>query len=178
MGISITGSKGAASEPLWRPSPQRVAECQLTAFRAEANRRHGLKLEDFRALHAWSVAHSADFWELVWDFCGIVGEKGERALLPRCQAQFCREPALQARPGRRADLSRRDQSQFKDLVGGIGRAGFTPATGAACTRRWTRRSRGSDDAEPAGDGRAHARRHLARRNLFVLLARFRRDRRP
>ena len=81
MVISITRAEGAASEPLWRPSPQRVAECQLTAFRAEANRRHGLKLEDFRALHAWSVTHSADFWELVWDFCGIVGEKGECTLI-------------------------------------------------------------------------------------------------
>jgi acetoacetyl-CoA synthetase len=58
-----------------------VANSQVTAFRAEANRRHGLKLEGFRELHAWSVAHSVDFWELVWDFCGIVGEKGERTLI-------------------------------------------------------------------------------------------------
>jgi acetoacetyl-CoA synthetase len=51
------------------------------AFMAEANRRHGLKLDDYGALHAWSVSQIADFWDLVWDFCGIVGEKGERRLI-------------------------------------------------------------------------------------------------
>jgi acetoacetyl-CoA synthetase len=66
---------------LWRPSPQRVAQCQLTAFRVEANRRYGLKLNHYSDLHAWSVAHTADFWELVWDFCGVVGEKGDRRLI-------------------------------------------------------------------------------------------------
>ena len=119
MGISITGSKGAASEPLWRPSPQRVANSQVTAFRAEANRRHGLKLEDFRALHAWSVAHSADFWELVWDFCGVVGEKGERTLIdgdkmpgarffPDARLNFAEN--LLCRPGQGDALIFRDES--------------------------------------------------------------------
>jgi acetoacetyl-CoA synthetase len=68
-------------EPLWRPSPERVRKSQLTEFMSEANRRHGLKLDDYRALHAWSVSQMADFWELVWDFCGLVGEKGERRLV-------------------------------------------------------------------------------------------------
>jgi acetoacetyl-CoA synthetase len=74
----MAGRVDTASQPLWRPSPERVADSQLAAFRAEANRRHGLDLTDFRALHAWSVAQIADFWDLVWDFCGIVGDKGER----------------------------------------------------------------------------------------------------
>ena len=77
MSIIVSGD----AEPLWRPSAQRVAQCQLTAFRAEVNRRHGLGLKDFRDLHAWSIAHIADFWDVVWDFCGIVGEKGERRLI-------------------------------------------------------------------------------------------------
>jgi acetoacetyl-CoA synthetase len=51
------------------------------AFIAEANRRHGLKLKNYRELHAWSVAQSADFWELIWDYCGVVGDKGERRLI-------------------------------------------------------------------------------------------------
>jgi acetoacetyl-CoA synthetase len=51
------------------------------AFIAEANRRHGLKLKNYRELHAWSVAQGADFWDLIWDFCGVVGDKGERRLI-------------------------------------------------------------------------------------------------
>jgi acetoacetyl-CoA synthetase len=78
--MSIAARADTGSQPLWRPSPERVADSQLVAFRAEANRRHGLNLADFRALHAWSVAQTADFWGLVWDFCGVVGEKGERRL--------------------------------------------------------------------------------------------------
>jgi acetoacetyl-CoA synthetase len=78
--MSIAARADTGSQLLWRPSPERVADSQLVAFRAEANRRHGLNLADFRALHAWSVAQTAAFWDLVWDFCGVVGEKGERRL--------------------------------------------------------------------------------------------------
>jgi acetoacetyl-CoA synthetase len=78
--MSTAAPVDTTSQLLWRPSPERVADSQLVAFRTEANRRHGLDLRDFRDLHAWSVAQTADFWDLVWDFCGIVGEKGERRL--------------------------------------------------------------------------------------------------
>jgi acetoacetyl-CoA synthetase len=70
-----------ATEPLWRPSAERVAGSQIMAFIAEANRRHGTDLKNYRELHAWSVAQGADFWDLVWDFCGIIGDKGERRLI-------------------------------------------------------------------------------------------------
>jgi acetoacetyl-CoA synthetase len=76
----MSAGAGAPEKPLWRPSAERVANSQVTAFIAQANRRHGLKLKDYRELHAWSVAQTADFWDLVWDYCGIVGDKGERRL--------------------------------------------------------------------------------------------------
>ncbi len=76
-----TGPVDSAAQPLWRPSPERVAASNVMAFIAEANRRHGLALKTYRELHAWSVAERADFWNLVWDFCGVVGEKGERRLV-------------------------------------------------------------------------------------------------
>lgn len=64
--------------PLWTPSPERVAEAQITRFRDLANRRHGFAMSGTKALHAWSVADPAAFWDLVWDFCGVVGAKGGR----------------------------------------------------------------------------------------------------
>jgi acetoacetyl-CoA synthetase len=48
---------------------------------AEANRRHGLSLKTYRDLHAWSVTDSAAFWDLIWDYCGVIGDKGERRLI-------------------------------------------------------------------------------------------------
>ena len=66
--------------PLWTPGPDRVASSQVMAFMAEANRRHGSSLKNYRELHAWSVAHPDAFWNLVWDFCGIQGDKGARLM--------------------------------------------------------------------------------------------------
>ncbi|HZQ12653.1 MAG TPA: acetoacetate--CoA ligase [Pseudolabrys sp.] len=67
--------------PLWRPSPERAAKAQVMAVIAEANKRHGLGLKTYRDLHAWSVADSAAFWDLIWDYCGVIGDKGARRLI-------------------------------------------------------------------------------------------------
>ena len=71
----------AAERPVWRPSRERITHSQLMAFLARANQRHGLKLESYRDLHAWSLAQRPEFWDLVWDFCDLIGEKGERRVL-------------------------------------------------------------------------------------------------
>ena len=64
--------------PLWIPAAERAAASQVQAFIAEVDRRHGLRLAGYRDLHAWSVAHPDLFWSLVWDFCDVIGDKGER----------------------------------------------------------------------------------------------------
>jgi acetoacetyl-CoA synthetase len=70
------------SEPLWTPSPERVAQANVTRFAAMVAERHGVAVDDYAALHAWSVAHPALFWDAFWDFAGIVAQtKGERVLL-------------------------------------------------------------------------------------------------
>ncbi|WP_439515269.1 acetoacetate--CoA ligase [Oceanibaculum nanhaiense] len=62
--------------PLWQPSPDRIAQANVTRFMAEVANRHGAKTGDFPALWRWSVDHSPEFWDLIWDFCGVIGEKG------------------------------------------------------------------------------------------------------
>jgi acetoacetyl-CoA synthetase len=52
----------------------------MTDFMAEASRKAGRELADFDALHAWSVDDREAFWTLVWDYCGIVGERGPTVL--------------------------------------------------------------------------------------------------
>jgi acetoacetyl-CoA synthetase len=46
----------------------------------EASRKSGLDLNDYDALHRWSVEDRESFWGLAWDHCGIVGNRGERVL--------------------------------------------------------------------------------------------------
>jgi acetoacetyl-CoA synthetase len=64
--------------PLWTPPADRAKAAQVWTLIAEVNRRHGTRLAGYRELHAWTVAHPDLFWSLVWDFCGVIGNKGER----------------------------------------------------------------------------------------------------
>ena len=67
-------------KPLWTPSQEQIRNAPMTAFAAEAGKRAGRALADFDALHRWSVDDREGFWDLVWDYCGIVGDKGGRVL--------------------------------------------------------------------------------------------------
>jgi acetoacetyl-CoA synthetase len=69
--------------PLWIPSAEQAAASQVRAFMVEVERRHGVRLADYRELHAWTVAHPDLFWGLIWDFCGVIGDKGERLVADR-----------------------------------------------------------------------------------------------
>lgn len=66
--------------PLWTPSPERIELTQLTGFRRYAEALAGRPLADYDTLHAWSIANSEAFWSAIWDFCGVIGERGERRL--------------------------------------------------------------------------------------------------
>jgi len=63
----------ADSAVLWTPSAERVAACQLTAFRAAVAAKHGLELPDYAALHAWSLAQREEFWREVWALGKVLG---------------------------------------------------------------------------------------------------------
>jgi acetoacetyl-CoA synthetase len=69
--------------PLWTPSPERAARANLARFWREAERRCGRALPAYEDLHRWSVERCEDFWELVWDFGRVKGERGLRRLINR-----------------------------------------------------------------------------------------------
>ena len=55
--------------PLWSPSPERIARANLTRFGGG---------RPYAELYAWSVREPLEFWNAMWDFAGIVGQKGGR----------------------------------------------------------------------------------------------------
>ncbi|WP_339650778.1 acetoacetate--CoA ligase [Halopseudomonas pelagia] len=55
-------------QPLWTPSPERIAATRMDAFRRFVNQRHALALVDYPALHAWSIAERAAFWQAIVDY--------------------------------------------------------------------------------------------------------------
>ena len=63
--------------PLWMPSAERTKSAAITDFAGFCSKRSGLSLKDYGALHAWSITERGAFWDAVWDYCGIRGDKGD-----------------------------------------------------------------------------------------------------
>ncbi|MBB6343389.1 acetoacetyl-CoA synthetase [Pseudomonas fluvialis] len=57
--------------PLWAPSAERIAASRMDTFRRFVNQRHALQLDDYPALHAWSVEQREAFWQAIVDFFDI-----------------------------------------------------------------------------------------------------------
>ena len=70
-----------AGNPLWTPEPDHLKTAPINAFMRTAGERSGEAIDGFDALHAWSIADPAAFWNLVWDYTGVIGEKGGRILI-------------------------------------------------------------------------------------------------
>ena len=64
--------RAATDAPLWRPTPERVARTQLTEFTRIAGERTGRDFGSYADLHRWSIEFPGDFWQLVWEFTGVV----------------------------------------------------------------------------------------------------------
>jgi len=60
--------------PLWAPAPARAAATAMAAFMQRAGQ------PDYETLWRWSIDRPQEFWPLVWDFCGVVGERGATVL--------------------------------------------------------------------------------------------------
>lgn len=65
---------------LWEPSDLQKKSHRLTEFAEFAEARTNRKFTDYDALHAWSCEQDAIFWDLLWDYSGIVGDKGTRII--------------------------------------------------------------------------------------------------
>jgi acetoacetyl-CoA synthetase len=66
----------------WAPDLQRRRSSALTAFATlwPETKRCG-EAFDYKALHRWSVERRQEFWSRVWNFCEVIGVKGERILV-------------------------------------------------------------------------------------------------
>jgi acetoacetyl-CoA synthetase len=75
MDATLDDTRTTADAPLWRPSAEQIAGSHLARFCDTVG-----QPRDYRALHQWSIDNRAAFWSTVWDFCGVIGDKGERIL--------------------------------------------------------------------------------------------------
>jgi acetoacetyl-CoA synthetase len=67
--------------PLWSPSLDHIERSTMTHFMHWCADAYGKSFEDYDAFHRWSVEDRASFWSAVWDYCGVKGKRGNRALV-------------------------------------------------------------------------------------------------
>ena len=69
------------AEMLWQPSPERIADANLTGFAALVRERHGQNATDYATLHRWSIENRAAFWSTVWEYAEVIGDRGDGPVL-------------------------------------------------------------------------------------------------
>jgi acetoacetyl-CoA synthetase len=70
------------TEPLWKPSAERVAAAEITRFTEFVRHSWNVEAPDYQALHRWSVEHPEQFWDAVWGFAEVVADtRGDDVLL-------------------------------------------------------------------------------------------------
>ena len=67
-------------KPLWTPNPSDIASSRLAEFMSFVSTRHKIDMSIDRVgydiLHDFSITRQSDFWLSVWDYFGVIGERG------------------------------------------------------------------------------------------------------
>jgi acetoacetyl-CoA synthetase len=61
--------------PLWTPSPERIANANVTAFMHALNDAYKMQISNYHDLYDWSIRNPEHFWAAVWDYCGVIGSR-------------------------------------------------------------------------------------------------------
>jgi acetoacetyl-CoA synthetase len=64
------------TDPLWTPDEARSEGTRLRAFSRGLASRTGTSFSDYDELHRFSTASPGEFWSALWDFAGVLGDKG------------------------------------------------------------------------------------------------------
>ncbi len=137
----------SAELPIWTPSLLRIADANLTRFMAYTGA-CGAPTDDYAEFHRWSVEQPAAFWERLYEFADVVGnrsgpvlEHGDRmpgaCWFPDTRLNFAenllrgpdREPALVFRNerGTRRELSWQElRSEVARIADGLRASGVGP----------------------------------------------------
>jgi acetoacetyl-CoA synthetase len=68
-------------EPLWTPTAERIERATITDFHRRLAAEHQVEPLDYPTLWRWSVDRKEVFWPALWDYAGVIGERGSRVLV-------------------------------------------------------------------------------------------------
>jgi acetoacetyl-CoA synthetase len=100
MGRSWKLRSMSDEKPIWTPSPLRIADANLKRFLG-AVRSRAVDVADYAGLWQWSVERPADFWDALFEFTGVVAERGSGPVL----ADADRMPGARWFPGTRLNFA-------------------------------------------------------------------------
>ena len=172
--------------PLWTPSADRIAGATITRFMRAVESRFHTPVPDYPALYRFSIDQPEDFWRLMWEFGGVIGNCGFRVVdgldrmpgatfFPDATLNFAENLLRRGRDDRLAVVFRGEGGTRRSLTLEELRrhvAAFAAALRRADVRAGDRVA--GYPAESARDDRRGARRGSCRRGVVVVLARLRR----
>jgi acetoacetyl-CoA synthetase len=68
---------------MWTPSPEWVAEANITKFGDWLGRTRQLQFADYQAMRRWSVEHLDNFWEAIWEYFDVQTSSPYKCVLAR-----------------------------------------------------------------------------------------------
>lgn len=67
--------------PLWTPSSKQIVNSPMSEFVRRVEASEGITFSDYTSLHKWSCQSGAKFWDMLWNYAGVIGDKGERIVV-------------------------------------------------------------------------------------------------
>ncbi|HVS86111.1 MAG TPA: acetoacetate--CoA ligase [Gaiellaceae bacterium] len=68
---------------VWTPSPERIANAEITRYREWLRETRGVDTASYGELWSWSVDHLEEFWASIWEFCGVQASQPYERVLGR-----------------------------------------------------------------------------------------------
>ena len=62
------------SSPIWKPNKSQISNANITKFLSYVSQNKNIELNNYWELHQYSIDFSEEFWRLVADYCGAIGD--------------------------------------------------------------------------------------------------------
>ena len=62
------------SSPIWKPNKSQILNANITKFLSYVSHNTNIELNNYWELHQYSIDFSEEFWRLVADYCGAIGD--------------------------------------------------------------------------------------------------------
>ncbi len=70
-----------SSQPIWKPTPERIEKSRLTDYRRHISSGRSHRYETYPELYDWSITEIENFWASIWEYSDIVHSRAYESVL-------------------------------------------------------------------------------------------------